>query len=181
MSTESCPERLSPVITWRIGVICSVLVYFRLVLFCHSFTCLYVHIFILIRCFFHLEVEWFPTTPININRLEQELTEHSDRPFVGFLLSGLPQGFHAGIQRVPVATLQGENLRSARNNPTVVSILLTEELRNGFLIGPFDVPPLRVYRIFPLGLVFGKDSNNLVLFSIYHGLMTMQILLLSMI
>ena len=64
------------------------------------------------------------------------------------------------MQTVPVQTLHGENLRSTRNNPDVASILLADALRNGFLIGPFDVSPFSVYRILPLGFVFGKYSNE---------------------
>ena len=41
-----------------------------------------------------------------------------------------------------------------------MSKLLEEELNNGFLIGPFDKSPFPVYRISPLGLVFGKYSGK---------------------
>ena len=38
--------------------------------------------------------------------------------------------------------------------------MLREEVENGFLLRPFSSPPFPVYRISPLGLVFGKYSNK---------------------
>ena len=74
--------------------------------------------FVLINCSracFCLEVDLLPSTPIKIDCLEQVLTHRPDRSFVSFLISGLSKGFHTGIQVIPDRTLQGENLRSARN------------------------------------------------------------------
>ena len=76
----------------------------------------------MVSWYFHLDVELFPTTPINISRLENELSQHPDRSFVTFLFCGLRQGFHTGMQTVPVQTLHGENLRSTRNNISRCSV-----------------------------------------------------------
>ena len=92
-----------------------------------------------------------PSTPINIDRLEHELLQHPDHSFVSFLLSGLRKGFHVEIQEIPDQSLQGDNLRSARKSPDVVSELLQEEVNNGFVIGPFDSSPFPIYRVSPLG------------------------------
>ena len=100
------------------------------------------------------------STPINIPRLEFELQSHPDRHFVDFLLAGLRLGFHTGIQQIPKCIHQGENLRSARKHPDVVSKLLKDEVDNGFLLGPYSSSPFPVYRISALGLVFGKYSEK---------------------
>ena len=85
--------------------------------------------FSLFPCLIRLEVDLLPRTPINIDRLEQELIRHPDRSFVNFLISGLRKGFHTGIQGIPDHTLHGENLRSARKHPDVVSKLLGDPCR----------------------------------------------------
>ena len=100
------------------------------------------------------------STPIAIDLLAFELRTHPNRSFVDYLLSGLRVGFHTGIQELPLLSQHGVNLRSARNFPSVVSQLLREEVASGFLLGPFDVAPFPVFRISPLGLVFGKYSGK---------------------
>ena len=104
------------------------------------------------------QVDLTVSTPINIPCLASELQSHPDRSFVTFLLAGLQSGFHTGIQQILKCTQQGENRRSARKDPDIVSKLLKEEVDNGFLLGPYSSSPFPVYRISPLGLVFGKYS-----------------------
>ena len=100
------------------------------------------------------------STPINIPRLAYELQSHPDRTFITFLLTGLQSEFHIGIQQIRKCTHQGENLRSARKYPDIVSKLLAEEVYNGFLLGPYSSSPFPVYRIAPVSLVFGKYSEK---------------------
>jgi hypothetical protein len=101
-----------------------------------------------------------PSTPINIDRLEYELQFHPNRLFVNYLLSGLRNGFHTGIQVLPRCASKGHNLRSARNFPDIVTNFLQEEVDNGFLIGPFSSSPFSIFRVSPLGLVFEKYSRK---------------------
>ena len=100
------------------------------------------------------------TTPIDIDRLALELRAHPHRAFVDYLLSGLRHGFHTGIEALPHISQQGLNLRSARRFPTLVTQLLQDEVASGFLLGPFPASPFSVFRISPLGLVFGKYSGK---------------------
>lgn len=100
------------------------------------------------------------STPINIDCLTLELQNHPDQNFIRFLLAGLRYGFHTGIRTMPTTVHHGQNLRSARRHPDIVAQLLTEEIQNGFVIGPFQSAPFPVYRISPLGLVFGKYSGK---------------------
>ena len=110
---------------------------------------------------FRLEkINLIVSTPINIPRLDHELQQHPNRRFVTFLLAGLRIGFHTGIQHIPKSIHEGQNLRSARKSPDIVSKVLSEEVEKGFLIGPFHSSPFPVYRISPLGLVFGKYSEK---------------------
>ena len=41
------------------------------------------------------------STPTNIDKLEQELSSHSDRRFVQELITALREGFDTGIQQLP--------------------------------------------------------------------------------
>ena len=100
------------------------------------------------------------STPINIDRLEQELSSHPDRTFVQHLISGLRNGFDTGIQQLPEQSFICKNLLSAVKNPEVVTDLLSKELSKGYLIGPFDKPPYAVYRINPLGVAERKYSKK---------------------
>ena len=100
------------------------------------------------------------STPINISRFEFELRAHPNKPFVNYLLAGLRFGFHTGLQQCPRITFESDNLRSARDHPEIVNRLIKDELDNDFLIGPFDTAPFPVYRVSPLGVVFGKYSGK---------------------
>ena len=100
------------------------------------------------------------STPINIDRLEQELRSHPDREFVNELITGLRYGFDTGIQRLPTKSYTCKNLLSATRNPEVVSDLLSTEVKNGYVIGPFSEPPFEIYRINPLGIAERKYSHK---------------------
>ena len=97
--------------------------------------------------FFLLEViSLYPSTPINIDHLENELQLHPNRSFVRYLLSGLRKGFHTGIQELPSSTLQGHNLHSAQTFPAIVTKLIQEEVDNGFLLDPFNSSTFPIFR-----------------------------------
>lgn len=100
------------------------------------------------------------TTPINIPALEFELKNHPDRDFVSYLLSGLKFGFNTGIQSPPAHSFICKNLRSALANPEAVTAAIQEEVRKGYLIGPFDTPPFPKFRISPIGIVEKKYSTK---------------------
>ena len=155
MSSVSCAKRLPSTID---KYICLIVVSFtdvhmrRFSAFCYLFPQFY----FAYRLSRSGHVDLTVSTPINIPRLASELQSQSDRSFVTFLLAGLQSGFHTGIQQIPKCTHQGENLRSARKYPDIVSKLLKEEVDNGFLWGPYSSSPFPVHRISPLGFAFGK-------------------------
>jgi hypothetical protein len=100
------------------------------------------------------------TTPINVDRLEVELTDHPDRVFVNKLLSGLREGFESGIDPLPTVSFECKNLLSARMQPEFVSEALLNEIENGYMIGLFDSSPFNIYRTNPVGVVEGKYSGK---------------------
>ena len=117
------------------------------------------------------------STPINIDKLEQELSTHPDRCSVHELITGLREGFDTGIQQLPTKSYTCKNLLSAIRNPEVVSDLLSHELKQGYIIGPFDEPPFEIYRINPLGIAerkYSKKKRLIVDLSAPHNLDTHQ-------
>ena len=82
-----------------------------------------------------------PTTPINVDRLEQELQGHPNHTFVQSLVASLREGFHIGYKG-PEKSRVSRNLKSAKDNPDVVYKFLDKETLLGRVGGPFDHPPL---------------------------------------
>ena len=103
------------------------------------------------------------STPININRLEQELSTHPNRCFIQELITGLREGFHTGMQQLPTKSYTCKNMLSAIRNPEVVTDLLSHKLKQGYVIGAFDEPPFEIYRINPLGIAERKYSIKKIL------------------
>ncbi len=87
------------------------------------------------------EKEINPSTPVNISKLGRALRNHPNRCFVNYLITGLVQGFFAGLSWMPDYSLVCKNLLSALKEPEVVDSLLEKEVKKGFMIGPFDDPP----------------------------------------
>ncbi len=106
------------------------------------------------------EKEINPSTPVNISKLGQALRNHPNRCFVNYLITGLVQGFFAGLSWMPDYSLVCKNLLSALKEPEVVDSLLEKEVKKGFMIGPFDDPPFPDYRINPIGIATRKYSGK---------------------
>lgn len=100
------------------------------------------------------------STPINITVLNNELRLHPDREFVSYLLSGLSNGYDTGMQTLPTSSIHCKNLKSALNDPVTVSTLIDNELKKGYLIGPYDDIPYDHFRINPIGLAEHKYSKK---------------------
>ncbi len=100
------------------------------------------------------------STPVNIPRLATELTHHPDREFREYLLLGLSQGFNPGIECALSQNHICNNLQSAHADPDTVNDLIAKEVKAGFMIGPFDEPPFKVFRISPIGLATRKFSGK---------------------
>ena len=88
----------------------------------------------------------FPSTPINIPKLSSYLCDHSDPVAVHSLLTGLSQGFQVGYQG-PCIPKEYSNLRSAADNPSIISKNILKEVQLGHTAGPFTSPPFSVLSI----------------------------------
>nr|XP_033936284.1 uncharacterized protein LOC117444996 [Pseudochaenichthys georgianus] len=74
--------------------------------------------------------------------------------------SGFSHGFHPGIAILPDTSHTCRNLQSALKEPHTVDTLLAKEVKEGFMIGPFDSPPFPVFRISPIGIATRKYSGK---------------------
>ena len=99
--------------------------------------------------------KWLPNfhePTISVDQLEQELVNHPDKAFTDYLTSGCRNGFDVGLSEYPSVPYFCRNNLSARNDPIKTTELINDELRKGYLIGPFNEPPFEVYRINPISL-----------------------------
>jgi len=105
------------------------------------------------------------STPIDVNVLERELSQHPNRNFVNNLISGLRYGTHVG-HTGPEKSRVSRNLVSAIQHPKVVSTNLAKEINLGRVAGPFNDPPLPNLQCHPVGVVPKKHSTEWR--TIYH-------------
>ena len=69
-------------------------------------------------------------------------------------------GFLTGVNDVPKDCFECKNLLSTLKYPEDVSRLISVELEKGYIIGPYDNPPFKTFRISPIGIVEGKYSKK---------------------
>ena len=105
------------------------------------------------------------STPIDVNVLERELSQHPNRNFVNNLISGLRYRTHVGYTG-PEKSRVSRNLVSATQHPKVVSTNLAKEINLGRVAGPFNDPPLPNLQCHPVGVVPKKHSTEWR--TIYH-------------
>ena len=98
-------------------------------------------------------------TPINIDLLEQNLSNHPDKPFVIKLCTDLRQGAKVGYQGPRTARFS-RNLPTASALPEKIQENLDKEVKLGRTTGPFTEPPLRNFQVSPIGLVPKKHSDK---------------------
>ncbi|XP_056104363.1 uncharacterized protein LOC130083381 [Rhinichthys klamathensis goyatoka] len=99
--------------------------------------------------------------PVTQNIRAQILAaHHPDSDFTEYLLSGLQHGFKPGVVCPLSQNIICDNLQSALAEPNVVDNLIKKEVESGFMIGPFDEPPFKVFRISPIGVATRKFSGK---------------------
>ncbi|XP_067283608.1 uncharacterized protein [Pseudorasbora parva] len=107
-----------------------------------------------------------PTPPSNTgtnpgtSQIAHELANHPDKNFTQYLLKCLDEGFNPGLESLPTSSLICKNLQSANAEPEAVDTLIVKELESGFMIGPFDSPPFKLFRISPIGVATRKFSGK---------------------
>ncbi|XP_067260176.1 uncharacterized protein [Chanodichthys erythropterus] len=99
-----------------------------------------------------------PVEKWSVNTLRQalsnaahELVHHPDQNFTQYLLAGLKE---------VTTSLICKNLQSAIAEPEAVDTLIAKELESGFMIGPFDSPPFKLFQISPIGVATRKFSGK---------------------
>ena len=105
------------------------------------------------------------STPINIDRLAKEFSNHPNRDFVYNLIQDLHFGTHVGYSG-PEKPRISRNLIWGNQHPELVSKYLTKEISLGRVAGPFDHPPLPNLQCHPVGVVPKKHSSEWG--TIYH-------------
>ena len=104
-------------------------------------------------------------TPVKLHRLEP-LIRGYDPAIATYLVNGFRFGFSIRYFGDKV-TCRSTNLKSAFGNPREVTDKLKKEVLSGGIIGPFDTPPFKNFRISPLGLVPKKALGE---FRLIHHL-----------
>ena len=98
-------------------------------------------------------------TPIRVDALEDALCGHPDSSFVLKLCSDLRFGARLGYDG-PRMSKFSKNLKSAIDNPTIVSTNLAKEVALGHTAGPFTNPPFANLQVSPIGIVPKKHSDK---------------------
>ena len=107
-----------------------------------------------------------PTTPINVERLEQELQGHPNHTFIQSLIAGLREGFHIGYKG-PEKSRVSWNFKSAKDNPDVVDKFLDKETLLGRVGAPLTTLPCLTCNVTSLESFPRKTQENGEQFSTY--------------
>lgn len=100
--------------------------------------------------------------PINVDNLEMQLTSHSNRSKVNYLITGLREGFRIGFHgdkiKLKSATV---NCPSANEHPEVIDKYLFDEIQAGRVFGPIKQSPFPYLHTSRFGLIPKKNKPNL--------------------
>ena len=99
------------------------------------------------------------SSPIDIYRLDLELTDHPDHNFVFNLLSTLKEGARIGYCG-PHSARISPNLISATQHPDVVSSNLEKEVNLGQVASHYPAPPLANFQCHPVGIIPKKHPAD---------------------
>ena len=78
------------------------------------------------------------TSPLDVSRWKEALSDHPNKPLTYFFLSGVTQGFHIGFkQQLHPLKSAKRNLCCALQHPYTVEKCLAEEIALGKVAGPF--------------------------------------------
>ena len=97
-------------------------------------------------------------SPVNVDVLEQCLTNHPDRNLVNFIIHGFTFGFDI-LYSGSLSQTSPNNLLSARSHQNNVSAAIAKEVSRGHTSGPFLCQPFPVLHCSPLGAVPKKDNT----------------------
>ena len=107
----------------------------------------------------YISVLTLPSTPINIDALEEELRSHPNREFVSTLITNLREDFQVGYFG-PEFSAECPNLKSAEEHPDVMVAYVEKQVKLGHISGPYLTPPFSNFRSSPLGVVPEKTPRK---------------------
>ena len=93
-------------------------------------------------------------TPLILREWSEEMKDHPDAEFRGYILNGIKNGFRIGFNRAVICKSASSNMRSALENAGIVQEYLKKEVSLGRILRP--VPPERVpagTQASPLGVI----------------------------
>ena len=99
-----------------------------------------------------------PISPVNTEKLEEELAGYPDPELADYLIERFIYGFDIGYsgKRFP---LRSKNLHSAPSNASAVTEAISKELSRGHVAGPLTKAPFENLHCSPLGAVPKKDGS----------------------
>ena len=87
-------------------------------------------------------------SPLRVDEWRKLLQEHPDQQYVAFLIRGMTFGFRIGFDRAQKLRPSRRNLKSALEQPTVVTDYLKQESLQQTVLGPFvrqDLQHLKIH------------------------------------
>ena len=77
------------------------------------------------------------SSPLHLPAWKRWLQNHPDMEYVQYILQGIEQGFHIGIDQARIFTSAKKNMQSAQKNPQVIEEYIRSEVSKGNILGPF--------------------------------------------
>ena len=89
-------------------------------------------------------------TPLVLQAWKEKLSKHPDREYAEYILKGIDEGFHTGVDSTRRMTSSRRNMLSAQQHPEVIAHYIRKEVDAGNILGPFSretAPKVHINRI----------------------------------
>ena len=98
-------------------------------------------------------------TPLIVDQWKWQLKDHPDHAFSDYILQGLQNGFHIGVDREAAKLKSASaNMKSAVDNPQVIQDRLMTECMAGRVIGPLPMESYPMVHISRFGVIPKKHQ-----------------------
>ena len=84
-------------------------------------------------------------TPLILQEWMEELKDHPDAEFRGYILNGIKNGFRIGFNRAVTCKPASSNIHSALENVGIVQEYLKKEVSLGPILGRYSAEPVWCY------------------------------------
>ena len=92
-------------------------------------------------------------TPLNLQAWRTALSDHPDRQFASYILSGIENGFKVGFNRDQPLHSVSKNCLSADAHPQVITKYIREEAAAGRFLGPIADDQVQFVQISKFGVI----------------------------